>query len=515
MTSSSDVIVLSYTGGGAAGYKVTLTASPQIGPSAGATFDPLFVSSTSPAYSGGMSPAVTLTTVGQSVTINISEQDKTGTAGLYGNCAGVVDISTPTPAGPNESFTISATAGGGSCVETLSDGSSDNENIAITAPNSTTANVVVPGSLLVFTADGTNGVGIRTVAGAQVGTVATSITADTVQLDDAGNVYILSWATTGAIAKYAPSATGYPPTYTPSGATYTPTLSPIGGLHVSGAGEIVTLEENAAGTQNTFDFWDPGHTGTPNRTITVSNPTGNLIFGETLAHNGNFYYAQYVPCSSNASLSCIQWTVIPPGSSTPLRTFNETIVPQANQSNVYWDYSTVGPDGTLYVDEWTYFPGDQNAGLYIYPPSGPERFVGAGATSPTGIGLDSTGNIYVANNNTTYDVNFVQSSDTAHTLNVLSPDGGTILRSTSIAPGPYPMTVAPDGTAFVSTELGTSSQNGIYSLLPVNFTPTRIDTLGGNAALYDGSVSTDAHARTPQSIGSGMAVGGNGGIHRR
>jgi hypothetical protein len=354
----------------------------------------------------------------------------------------------------------------------------------------------------------------------QVGSIATTSSADDIAVDDAGHVYVVT-QTSGILAQYTPSATGYPPTYTKSNATYTLTNpSGVFAVQASGAGEIVAFELNSDGTENIFDIWDAGATGTPSRTITVSDPTYFLTYGEELAHNGNFYYAKYVPCPSDGSLSCVEYSVVPPGTAVPSRTFIESIVAPANQTSFYPSYGSIGSDGTLYQTVWDGSPtGDPNAAVYIYPPTGNERIVKTGASTPEGIDLDSVGNLYIVNNNTTYSGSST-SADTSHVLYVVSPDGETVLRTVNLFPNPLPIVVAPDGTAFVSSFANTSNAanetGGVFSILPSAYTTTQIDTYGAfNTVLYDGTTATEtAKTRAPLSIGSGTAHAG-GFLHRR
>ena len=65
------------------------------------------------------------------------------------------------------------------------------------------------------------------------------------------------------------------------------------------------------------------------------------------------------------------------------------------------------------------------AGVYVYPVTGQEKKYTLGAESPQGIDLDIAGNIYVVNNNSTYDSG--ETLDTARNVGVLAHDG-TLLR---------------------------------------------------------------------------------------
>jgi hypothetical protein len=512
LASSSTVATVSYTGGGSPPYYATLAAVAASGQSISPTFNPLYVSSTSTAYTGGTNPAINLTAPNQSITITFSEANSnyfTTAPSVGSNCTGVATVSAATSTSPTfYSFTVTGSSAGGSCVISIYDGAV-NDNIALTAVGNTTSTVAVPGSLLVYTADGPGGVGIRTTAGTQVGHVTTLSSADNIALDNAGNLYVLS-DTTG-LSKYVPSAGGYPPTYTNSGATYNITnLSGVVTVQASGDGEIVVNEDNASYNEMIYDIWDPGQTGAPSRTITLPDATGVLLYFGHLTSSGELYAAGTIACGIDGGYHCVQYEVIPEGSSTPTRTFQESLVSPQNQANFSPSYESVGGDGTLYVSEWNYGAGDINAGVYIYPPSGQETHVTQGASSPSGIDVDLTGNIYVANNNITFNAQGVQlSPDTAHTFNVLSPDGKTILRSINLLPGPAALAVNGDGTAFVSDA-------GVYSILPNAGTGTQIDSYSAyNIVIYDGTGTRSSLSRTPLSIGSGTAHGGSAVYRRR
>lgn len=522
VNSSSDVVTVLYTGGGLGGYFATLRAVAQTGQTSAPTFDPLFLASTSSAFIGGPIPSINLTTAGQSMVLNYAEANWSIPASISpGNCNGVVTFGTTTPGSGSGSLTITASSAGGSCTANFGDGYVGT-NIAINAVGNTTATLQVPGSTLVYAPDGPNGVSIRTETGNQVGGITTTSSADELALDDAGNAYIGTSAAVGpaSIAKYTPGTTGYPPTYTKSSATYTLTdPANLDYVSASGAGELVALEINPNTTPATqiFDVWNPGATGPPSYSITESNSYGAIYFG-TVGHDGTVYAAQYVACGSN---TCVQYNAYPPGSSTASRSFLEAIAPQANQSTFTPNYAAVGPDGTLYVSEWTFGPGDTNAGVYIYPPSGPERSLSATYWAPNGVDLDASGNIYVVQNNAVYTFNgttYVLGADTEHQVDEFSPTG-TLIKASGTPANPYPVTVTPDGTAFYTTfanpTLGETA--GVY-LQPTGAgtASTLIDTYGAyDVVIYNGVRETTAIARAPLSIGSGSAHGGSFSLHRR
>jgi sugar lactone lactonase YvrE len=210
--------------------------------------------------------------------------------------------------------------------------------------------------------------------------------------------------------------------------------------------------------------------------------------------------------------------VYPPGSTTPGRTITESIVPQADQIGFIPNYVAVGPDGTIYLTEFTFGYPDPLAGLYIYPPSGPERFVANGAEYPQGVDLDAAGNIYVVNNSTNF--NDGDASPIAEqNLTVLSPDGGTVLRRIGGLVNPIPVAVAADGTAFVSdySYPNDASTAATFVVAPGASNVSEIvpDQVA-NIILWNGGTEyTGIARRSGESVSRGSAHAGGLGVRRQ
>jgi hypothetical protein len=372
----------------------------------------------------------------------------------------------------------------------------------------------VAGTTLAYLPQMANGVQI--VSGTQSTTVATATSADVVGLDDAGELWVLTFpaniaSSAGVITKYAPSAIGYPPTYTKTTATYLPSDAPdIAFVFVSGAGEVIAASASATGVA--YDVWDPGRTGAPSRTLSV--PAGPTSIG-VVTHDGTLYAPALVPCGSN---TCDQTEVFAPGSSTP-RIIAETLVPPAQQSNFVANFEAVGADGTLYVDENTFVSPDSLEGLYIYPPSGPERFVTVGAEAPQGIDIDGSGNLYIINNNTVFNTGS-PSLDTAKNIAVLTPNAGTVLRRiTGSVADSYTIAVAGDGTTYFSdaTIASLGLAGGTFVAGPGATTSTAQIASGESfdEVLWNGTRETTSIHRSTESLGSGTAHAGSRSVHRR
>ncbi len=524
---SSDTLSVSYSGGGSAGYFAKLQAAAAAGQTVAGYMDPLFVSSTSPNFTPlttpGGSATLNLNTVGQSATINVAEANATTINLFDSNCNGVAVIGTPGPSGPTQSFTITGSTGGGTCSVNIGFTNAA-YNINVTSVGNTSANVAVPGATLAYLANGTAGVAIDTETGSTAGTVTTATSADYIALDDNADLWVQTspptgQTSTGAITLYTPGGSSYPPAYTKSTRTYAPSdPNHLTFIQASGAGELVAIEYNApmGGTPvTTFDEWDPGASGAPSRTITEPGINGSSIIFGGVDHAGHLITAEYVTCGSN---TCIQYSVFPPDSATGSRTVSETLVAQANQANFYPNYLAVGPDGTLYVTEWSFYNPDPYEGLYIYPPSGPEKYVTFGLNGANGVDLDGQGNIYVVNNNSVYNSGSA-SLDTAHDVVVFSPDGATFLRSILVpVANPIPITVASDGTSFISAYANAALglTGGTYVAATNQYNASQISSIGAaDVVLWNGARETTSNARSTLSTGSGTAHGGGIGLRRR
>ncbi len=522
LTSSSDIITVSYTGGGSAGYYTTFTATAATGQSLTDTFDPMFVSSTSAAYTGGATPTLNFTSPNQSAVFTVSENAPYGPAVIYpGNCNGIVSFTTPA-AGPSETFTVTGSSAGGTCTATIGFNFAS-ETLTINAVGNTNANVAVPGTLLAYLAEGAAGVKIRTADGTLAGSIATSTDASYIAMDDAGNVYTLTnppggfYAPTGPgiISLYTPSGAGFPPAYTKSAKTYLPSdPTHLAYIYAAGNGEMVAYEINVAypyngGTtdKNIFDIWDPGASGAPSRTITRIDAAPGPGFG-WVDHSGNLVVTYNVSCAAGTS-TCIQYDIVNASTGAIERTISDTRVLPANQATFIPNYIALGPTGTLYVTESTQQYPDPLAGVYIYPSNGTSEGY-APEPAPEDLDLDATGNIYVLNDSAQTDpTTGLIDPDTAHYLQVLSPDGQTSLRTVQIAPGSAPLAVASDGTTFLAQYTTFGYAGGTFSLLPTQNTPTAIDATGAaNIILYDGKTELTSLRRSTLSVGAGSAHAG-------
>ena len=273
-----------------------------------------------------------------------------------------------------------------------------------------------------YLAQGTTGIVIVNTGGSVVSTL--NINSNSVALDDSANVYNDYWATP------APAATTPPPTIQKYAAgSTTPNTTYISQMPTgvandyefivesSGSGEVVNfwVDYNPYPLCFTLKFENPGSSGgAPNYTMTAQ-------FVDTPAfdvqHDGTVILANNDGTTAN-------YAVYAPGSSTPTRTVPETIA--TDLPDFAPNYMTVGPDGTIYVTEFGYYSCDAQAGLYIYPPSGSEKFVATASDTngagPTGVDIDATGNIYVGNNNAGYNCNSsTEQNDDLNNIQVFAP----------------------------------------------------------------------------------------------
>ena len=320
---------------------------------------------------------------------------------------------------------------------------------------------------LAYLSQGTNGILVTDATGTSQHTLA--ITSTQVALDDAGNLYT-TWATpppapspgasppavTALLQEYASGAT------TPTRTYQLPASTGLPYIGASGAGEFFATSFSSpqtGGLQTTVNVWNPGVSGSPSYALSsFFNGPGEFFVEQ--GHDGTIILANTL---SNGAL---EYSVYPPGSTTPSRTFGESIVSLANQAYFIPNYATIGPDGTLYVTEYNFGLPDPNAGLYIYPPSGPEQFV-ATSTDPTqgagpeGVDIDAAGNIYVANNNGGYAFDSADgiydtpTADTLHNIQVFSSAANgatpTLQRTISGTFDAIPLVVGADGTIFFSS----------------------------------------------------------------
>jgi hypothetical protein len=369
---------------------------------------------------------------------------------------------------------------------------------------------------LAYIANEVGGIDEYTETGTKLATL--PISATSFGMDDSGNIYAVVQPTSPAssptplpiVEKFAAGSV------TPS-ATYVPTSDSVGSpvyflAGVSGAGASSLLYVSANTNGPSVDVWNPGIVGSPSFFI---NEVAGSAFNSTMAHDGTIYIQNVTA----AGLS--QISVYAPGSSTPTRTIPEQIVPTAQQSQFVANYGAVGPDGTFYLTEYSFFPPDPLVGLYIYHPDGTESFVKtSGTTGGTpgsltgnggvdGVDVDAAGNIYVAANNEGFDPNTLAPiEDTLNDIEVFAPGGVSVLRHITGTTSPVTLVVASDGTLFVSG-FGVSpgdpagtwvAQAGATTVTKLNSNAT------GSIFLYDGVRATSGVART-LSLGSGGSHG--------
>jgi hypothetical protein len=361
-----------------------------------------------------------------------------------------------------------------------------------------------------------------------VGVVATTLPIATTDLglDDSGNVYTLTWAPTPAPGS---SAAPLPPTislYDAGSSTvaksYTPS-NPYGSFVITAGTGAMAAFGAANGDQplpdgnlyETFDVWNPGASGAPSMTITE--PFTGVDFG-VMAHDGTIYAPH-----ANAD-GTFQYDIYAPGSSTVTRTIAETVVPASQQLAFSPNYAAIGPDGTLYVTEYTFVQPDPLAGLYIYSPNGTETFVATTADSngpgPQGVDVDASGNVYVVNNNSGYQSanNYTAQGDSLHDVTVYAPGGASVLRHVTGSFNGYPIAVASDGTAFISSfaSFGVTGVTGTYAIAAGTSTLTPISSVGVEGiVLYDGNRETTGVRRTASVAGASTGHGFGGPLAHR
>jgi hypothetical protein len=366
-----------------------------------------------------------------------------------------------------------------------------------------------PQTLLYF-GNNNSGLTIATQAGAIVSTLA--IPNQSFDLDDAGNVYAFNHNGTPSLAKYAPGSIS-PAT------TYTPSLPNRAIVTASGAGELAAVHYlNGSGILTT-DVWDTGKSGTPSRilmTMVTGNGTG---FAFVMTHDGTLYLPDH------SSTGQPRFDIFPPGASTPSATIPETIVPPSQYANFTPNYAAVGPDGVLYVTEYTYTQPDPNAGIYIYPPAGSEGFIApvadANGPGPDGIDVDASRNIYVVNDNTAVLANSTCQGDSLPSITEYNAQGTAIIRTVNspTLASSFPLTVTADGTAFLSTfpiqlqnGCNTSGVAGIYSIAPGSGAITQVSNQFSNElVLFDGTHKTNPYGNSG-SRGQSAHMGGRGGL---
>lgn len=371
--------------------------------------------------------------------------------------------------------------------------------------------------------------GIVTFNESGVQQTALPIPATQVALDDAGDIYDLYIQPTPAPSGTPSPGTvkQYPAGSTTASATYVASLPYPAFVLASGTGAVAVLSEDATQTYFNVDVWNPGTVGAPSFTIPLS--TIAFAFFASLRHDGTLYLED----NTGTSLT---YYIYPPGSSTATRTITETIVSPADIANFTPNYMTVGPDGTLYVTEYSGGQPDPLAGLYIYPPSGPERFVAttsdANGAGVEGVDLDAAGNVYVANNNEGILINTCVpgpplscqlQADSLHDIEVFAPGATSLLRHITGNFDPIAIAASPDGTVFFTGfpikffGMQTAGQQGSYIVAPGGSTATQFTAdAQGVLSIYDGyEEHTASNRRRSASLGAGGVAHGGGASFAR
>jgi hypothetical protein len=265
----------------------------------------------------------------------------------------------------------------------------------------------------------------------------------------------------------------------------------------------------------TFDVWNPGASGAPS--MTINEPFTGVLFG-VLAHDGTIY----APHTNDDGT--FQYDIYAPGSSTVTRTIAETVVPPSQQGAFSPNYAAIGPDGTLYVTEYTFVQPDPLAGLYIYSPNGTETFVATTADGngpgPQGVDVDASGKVYVVNNNSGYQSanNYASQGDSLHDVTVYASGGASVLRHITGAFDGYPIAVASDGTAFISSfaSFGMTGVAGTFAIAAGTSNLTQISSTGAEGlVLYDGNRETTGVRRTASTVGASTGHGFGGPLAHR
>ncbi|MGA3037995.1 MAG: hypothetical protein ABSE64_11005 [Vulcanimicrobiaceae bacterium] len=401
---------------------------------------------------------------------------------------------TLTFSGTVPSFTLQQGAAYGFCVFSVS-GSS-------TPPPSTNQETA-------YLAQGTGGIVIVSTAGTVVNTL--NINSNSLGLDDTGNIYNQFAApptsTTPAptIQKFAVGSTTASTTYVSSynGAANTSEWV----VQSSGSGEVVNFWTDYNNYPATLhaEVWNAGSSGgAPNYSLSsqfLATPSWDV------QHDGTIILANNDGTTAN-------YQVYAPGSSTVSRTVPETIVTGSNVQGFAPNYMTVGPDGTIYVTEFGYASCDPLAGLYIYPPSGTEKFVAtasdANGPGPTGVDIDAVGNIYVGNNNGGYNCNSMQEqNDDLNNIQVFAPGGGSVTRTITGSFDVYPLVVAPDGTIFLGSFSG-AGNTGVLGTFVVPAGGTSATSVSNQSettiVLFNGYQESAASTRRKTSAFSASAA---------
>lgn len=379
-----------------------------------------------------------------------------------------------------------------------------------------------------YLAQGTAGILVYTTAGTLQQTI--NINSSGVGLDDSANIYNVYVPPTpspsgsqppAVIQKFLAGSTTASATFTGTAPANPNTQGTEGFIATSGSGELVTgyYANNTDGLgyfNINLDVWPAGSTGGAPAYTLNADQASNFTFD--VQHDGTIYLSQ----NQNGVPSYLEFS----GSATPEKTISETIVTGSNLANFSPNYMTVGPDGTLYVTEYTFASGDPSCGLYIYPPSGAEKFVAvdsnANGCGAYGVDLDAVGNIYVAVNNSGYLSDYsAQQNDTMNEIEVFSPGGASVLRRISVQ-NPIALVAAPDGTLFVSSfpfagYYGvTTGVNATFVVPAGSTTATQITSQAETAiVLYNGYQESAASLRRHTSVSAATSAMKAGGASAR
>jgi hypothetical protein len=371
-------------------------------------------------------------------------------------------------------------------------------------PTPTPTATPTPASTELFIADGLQG-GVseyQASSGVLKQNFAQALPVGQVDLDDAGYVFTFlgGTATSSPKPELSKVAIGGNTVL----ATYAPTAPETLALGVSPEGELVVA--GLSGTSRTYDIWDRGVTGKPSRTLTYPDVNGNTQFEFALGPDG----ALIVPYQSNDQQ---KFDIIPRGKSTPSRTIVDAIARSPQSFTPNW--MAVDAEGTLYVGEWSYTSGDPDAGLYVYPKTGPERCVTSMGPGINGLDLDAAGNVYVAINNGTYeDGGTPYTADNAQQVFVYSPGAKTLLRQFSDGtPGIFWLTAGDDGAIYLvqypnEVANGPTAVGEVLRVAPGASSASVLvpNVISEDVSLYDGSHAKQALLRSK----AVHVVGGHG-----
>jgi hypothetical protein len=334
-------------------------------------------------------------------------------------------------------------------------------------------------------------IGVYTESGQSMGAFAQSTGANSLQMDDAGDVFVVNFNPPRFQTKIVRYAIGGK---TPA-ATYAPKCPACGGgpYQVSHKGGLAYLYIQQNGT-GALDIWDPGKTGKPSRTLLYPGLLANLV----MDNNGTLYIPYRDPSSGS-----LRFDVVPAGASKPSRTIVDTLIPPSKAANFFYPYAmTALADGTLYVGEWLAEVGDPLAGLYVYPITGKQRFISNGAAAPVSTAVDALGKVYVLNDNLATFATGQYQCDTLHTLSVYSRQADALVsQAKSGFTNGLALTVAGGGTSFISefpyrpSQRCTAPQGAGALAMVAPGAKTAKTLLSGRlygaVSLYDGSIATN------------------------